>query len=111
MEEFWQKWATGIARGRVISEWIIRRTPLICGFPDCRTRHFIASIKEVFINLILSTTPLWLGALITFGVDVKQPKTWLNYGSTLANTVSGGEMLIYATAAIAELLPVRLTLT
>ena len=82
---------------------IIRHLPLVSGLPDCKLTHFVESGKEVFVNFLLSTSPLWLGSLITFSVDRQPQKTFGGYMSVLTRSLSDGEMLIYATAAIAPM--------
>lgn len=61
------------------------------------------SFKEVFVSMLLSTMPLWLGSLITFSVATQHYKTFSGYFSAFVGSVSDGEMLIYATAAIAPM--------
>lgn len=82
---------------------LMRHMPWISGLPDCRIGDYQEATKEVFVNLILSTSPLWLGSLITFGVDPHHKKTWARYWEVLLQTLRGGELLIYATAAIAPI--------
>jgi hypothetical protein len=82
---------------------LIRTLPLVSGLPDCRLVDYKESCKEIFVSFILSTSPIWLGSLITFGVDPNHKKTWHQYFIVLAETLRSGEMLIYATAAIAPI--------
>jgi len=89
-----------------VVDWLlasVRHLPLVGGLPECRLVHYVESFKEIFVNFVLSTSPLWLGSLITFGIDTKRPKTFHEYVSALMQSFSGGEMLIYATAAIAPM--------
>jgi hypothetical protein len=89
----------------------IRHLPFISGLPDCKPYHYIDAAKEVIINFILSTSPLWLGSLIIFGIDTTKPKTLGNYGEVLIKSLGEGAMLIYATAAIAPMFYFALTKT
>lgn len=94
---------------RAMLVWCVRHLPLVSGLPDCKPYHYIDAAKEVVVNLILSTSPLWLGSLITFGIDTSKPKTLAGYGSVLIKSLADGAMLIYATAAIAPLFYFSLT--
>ncbi|HEX4078216.1 MAG TPA: hypothetical protein VHX61_05000 [Rhizomicrobium sp.] len=82
---------------------LVRMLPLVSGLPDCRWVDVKEATKEIFITFLLSTSPIWLGSLITFGVDQHRQKTISQYYVVLKNTLRSGEMLIYATAAIAPL--------
>jgi hypothetical protein len=87
----------------------VRRLPLISGLPDCNYYHVRDAVKEVMVNLILSTSPLWLGSLITFSIDSKIPKTFGAYLDVLLRSLADGTMLLYATAAIAPMFYFALT--
>jgi hypothetical protein len=88
---------------------IVRHLPLVSGLPDCNRFQLRDAVKEVFVNFVLSTSPIWLGSLITFGVDTSKAKTFSEYLNVLIKSVSDGAMLIYATAAIAPLFYFSLT--
>jgi len=88
---------------------VTRHLPLISGLPDCKYRHVRDAFKEVGVNFILSTSPLWLGSLIVFGVDTDHEKTFTRYFVVLIKDLSSGEMLIFATAAIAPIFYFALT--
>src|SRR5438874_389936 len=87
----------------------IRHLPLVSGLPDCKYYHYIDAAKEVIVNIILSTSPLWLGSLITFSIDTTRSKTLIGYLEVLIKFLADGAMLIYATAAIAPLFYFALT--
>ena len=89
--------------------WAARHLPLISGLPDCTYPHVRDAAKEVVVNLILSTSPLWLGSLIIFSVDTERVKTFSGYFAVLTHSLSDGEMLIFATAAIAPMFYFALT--
>ncbi len=94
---------------KIASIWWIRHVPLISGLPDCKLQHCTDAAKEVFVNLLLSTSPLWLGSLITFSINTGTPKTLSGYGEVLLKSLSHGAMLIYATAAISPIFYFALT--
>jgi hypothetical protein len=95
-------------KARAAAVWVIERTPLISGLPNCSYNHFRDATKETFVKLILSTSPLWLGSLIVFGVG-KTEKTTEAYLNILNSSVSKGEMLLFATSAIAPIFFFALT--
>jgi hypothetical protein len=101
-----QKTAVSLAQ---FAGWCVRRLPLISGLPECKYPHYRDAVKKVVVNLILSTSPLWLGSLIVFSVDVQRAKTFSAYVSVLRDALSEGEMLIFATAAIAPMFYFALT--
>jgi hypothetical protein len=88
---------------------IVFHLPLVSGLPKCKGIHYVEAGKEFFVNLILSTSPLWLGSLITFSVDERTEKTFHGYLKVLTGSAAGGEMLIYSTAAIAPIFYFALT--
>jgi hypothetical protein len=90
-------------------KWCVRRLPLFSGLPDCNYYHYRDAFKELVVNLIFATSPLWLGSLITFSINTATPKTFSAYWAILGKSVSDGTMLIYATAAIAPLFYFSLT--
>lgn len=98
-----------LAQVRSVFIWCVHHLPLVSGLPECKPYHYVDAVKEVVVNLILSTSPLWLGSLITFGIDIDRPKTFGNYESVLMKSLTDGAMLIYATAAIAPIFYFALT--
>jgi hypothetical protein len=89
--------------------WCVRHLPIVSGLPECKPHHYIDAAKEVVVNLILSTSPLWLGSIITFSIDTTKPKTLRAYAAILINSLEDGAMLIYATAAVAPMFYFALT--
>jgi hypothetical protein len=83
--------------------WFLKSLPLVSGVPDCRWSDFTETCKEIFVIFLLSTSPIWLGSLIKFGVNPRHPKDFSLYYEALRQTLESGEMLIYATAAIAPI--------
>lgn len=81
----------------------VNHLPLVSGLPECKPDHYIEAVKEVIVNLILSTSPLWLGSLITFSIDTTTPKTISGYRAVFTQNLQNGAMLIYATAAISPM--------
>jgi hypothetical protein len=55
----------------------VNHLPLVGGLPECKPVHYVDAAKEVIVNIILSTSPLWLGSLVTFSVDTTTPKKYL----------------------------------
>jgi len=88
---------------------LIRRLPIVSGFADCNTQNHREACKEFAVNLVLSTSPLWLGSLIVFSLDPRAENTLASYGRFLLGSMSDGELLIYATAAITPLFYFSLT--
>src|SRR5579864_5428060 len=98
-----------LKRIRVALGWCVRRLPLFSGLPDCKYYHYRDAVKELVVNLIFSTSPLWLGSLITFSINTTMPKTFGSYCAILGKSVADGTMLIYDTAAIAPMFYIALT--
>src|SRR5258707_1582433 len=87
----------------------VRHSAVIGGLPRCKDRHFRDATKETVIRFILSTSPLWLGSLIVFGVDTGEGKTFSGYLKVLVASFSKGELLIFATSAVAPIFFFALT--
>jgi hypothetical protein len=81
----------------------VNHLPLVSGLPECKPDHYVEAVKEVIVNLILSTSPLWLGSLITFSIDTTTPKTISGYRAVFTQNLQNGATLIYATAAISPM--------
>jgi len=79
-----------------LRDWI-RLIPLFGGLVDCTLRDHWNSLGETMVTLVLSTTPLWLGALIIYLTAA------LGYGPALRSTVSRGELFMYSTALLAPI--------
>lgn len=88
---------------------LIRPIPIISGLADCNLENHREACKEFAVNLILSTSPLWLGSLIVFSLDPHAENTLAAYGRVFLESMSDGELLIFATAAITPLFYFSLT--
>jgi hypothetical protein len=77
-----------------------RAIPLFGGLVDCTWRDHWDSLTQTFVIVLLSTTPIWLGALIVVysagaGLELAA------FGTALKSTVKNGELLMYSTALLA----------
>jgi len=84
----------------------LRNVPLFGALVDCSGRDHWNSLGETVVTLVLSTTPLWLGALIIY---VTAPQSDVRYFSALQTTVSRGELFMYSTAFLAPIFWIALT--
>jgi len=77
----------------------VRVIPLFGGLVDCTWQDHWQALTQVIVIVLLSTTPIWLGALIVYAGGVN-----LNFGAFMAalqSTVKNGELLMYSTALLA----------
>lgn len=76
-----------------------RSLPLLGGLFDARWRDHREAVKEVGINILLSTAPIWLGCLFL----VIARKFEMPLGEVITRNVENGELFIYATSIVAPL--------
>jgi hypothetical protein len=76
-----------------------RGLPLVGGLVDARWRDHREAMKEVGVNILLSTAPIWLGCL--FLVVARKFKMPLD--EVVIRNVENGELFLYATSIIAPL--------
>lgn len=76
-----------------------RGVPLLGGLVDCTWQAHWESLRQTFLVTFLSTTPIWLGALIVYstGSDLGRAA----FSAALWSTVQHGELFMYSTALLA----------
>jgi hypothetical protein len=77
----------------------LRGIPLFGGLVDCTLQDHWESLRQTAVIVLLSTTPIWLGALIvySFGVNLE----FASFMDALQKTVGNGELFMYSTALLA----------
>lgn len=79
---------------------LIRKIPLIgVLLVDVRFRNHVEAIQEVGLNIVLSTIPIWFGAVIMLAFKNVQG----NWFDLVIGNVYKGELFIYATAILGPL--------
>jgi hypothetical protein len=76
-----------------------RNIPLLGGLVDARWRDHREAIKEIGINIFVSTAPIWLGVLF---LELFR-KYELPLGQAIRKNVETGELFLYATSILAPL--------
>ena len=76
-----------------------RAVPLFGGLVDCTWQDHWQSLKQTFVIVLLSTAPIWLGALIVYAEGLNLGVA--AYMAALQSTVKNGELLMYSTALLA----------
>jgi len=83
--------------------WSIKRfcrhVPLIGGLADARWRDHREAIKELGVNILISTAPIWLGCIFL----LLSQKFAMSMGEVIIRNVENGELFIYATSIVAPL--------
>jgi hypothetical protein len=92
--------------GKYVFRNLIRRIPLFGPLTDCDGGDHWAATQEIFIVSVVSTIPLWLGAvLMVILADQTQPT---NFGSALTLSVANGELFILCTSLLGPILWIAL---
>ncbi|MHB0825505.1 hypothetical protein ACYCFL_07700 [Stutzerimonas nitrititolerans] len=92
--------------------WLLRKIPVIDGLADIEWQHFSDAVKEVFFTVLLSTTPLWLGALVASLIDVSTASSGSIFSTFLENlsaSTKNGALIIYSAALIAPVIYIAAT--
>jgi hypothetical protein len=76
-----------------------RHLPVIGGLVDARWRDHREALKEVGVNVLLSTAPIWLGCLFLLLFQT----SGMSLGDVIIRNVENGELFIYATSILAPL--------
>jgi hypothetical protein len=76
-----------------------REIPIFGGLVDCDGRDHWESLGETAVLFILSSMPIWLGALIVYATGDKAGG--LGWRLALSSTVANGELFMYSTAFLA----------
>lgn len=79
-------------------QWF-RRVPLLGALIDCTWDDHWESLGQLIVVVALSTTPIWLGALIVFGTGERLG--WVALFSAVHSMVAHGELFMYSTALLA----------
>lgn len=78
----------------------LSKIPVLSVIPHCRFNDFYDSAKQVFVVLLISTMPIWLGAwVMLISTDCEESFIKLMYAN-----IKEGELFIYATSTIAPVL-------
>lgn len=83
---------------RFKNDWL-RRVPLVGALMDARWKDHREAIAEIGPGLVLSTTPIWLGAL-WLRVSLGPPESYLGL---IVKNVDSGEFCLYAAATLGPL--------
>ena len=76
----------------------LRRLPFMSTLLDARSSDYAEAFKEVGLNVILSTVPIWLGAFF-LSINVHSQ----NYLINVLSNLQSGELYLYSTAMLAPL--------
>ncbi len=76
-----------------------RQVPLLGPLVECRASDHAETFKQVFVTLVLATTPFWLGALVLFATD----HLALPFSKAFFSTVWDGELFMTATGLLAPI--------
>ena len=83
----------------------IRQIPLLGPLVDCSWRAHIDSLGQTFVVLLLSTSPLWLGSIVVYGLSAQGV---LTLHAAFDSTISHGELFMYGTTLLAPIFWVAL---
>jgi len=81
------------------SRKFFRGLPVFGGLADARWRDHREAINEVGVNVLLSTLPIWLGAIFLFAAA----KFQMPLGEVIGRNIENGELFLYATAIVAPM--------
>lgn len=79
---------------------VLRRVPLVGPLVDCTVEDHGETLPQVFITLLLSTAPFWLGAVILYATKWH---TGLTFGNAFWSTVWDGELFMCSTSLLAPI--------
>lgn len=74
-----------------------REIPIFGGLVDCDGHDHWESLGQTTVLFVLSSMPIWLGALIVYATGDK------TFRLALLSTISRGELFMYATASLAPI--------
>jgi hypothetical protein len=80
--------------------------PLLGGLVDCDGADHWEALGQTFVVLLLSTTPIWLAALIIYGSG--NNRDYSAFKVAMRSTVANGELFMFCTALLAPILWVAL---
>jgi len=87
----------GAMRRELRKQW--RRVPLLGALADVRTKDHTEALTEVGLNLVLSTVPIWFGALIMMVAQSASE----SFMRLVISNMHSGEFCLYSTALLAPL--------
>lgn len=76
---------------------IVRKIPLFGPLVDARARDYGDALLESTLNLLLSTIPIWLGAIFLYTFQATDRKGWW---SLILDNLSNGELFIYCASLV-----------
>ena len=79
-------------------ECVLRKMPFLSGLPDCTKEDHKDASRQMMWTLLGSTLPIWLG---TFVVFILKDAPSGNILEAFMFNISGGELFIYSTSALA----------
>src|SRR5258708_6092503 len=79
----------------------LRTVPLFGGLVDCRWQDHWESLGQISVILIMSTTPIWLAALLIYASENQIGD--ITFGAAVYKTVSRGQLFMYCTSFLAPL--------
>ena len=78
----------------------IRRLPIIGPLADCRLEDHAPAVTQLTLDFVLSTLPLWVGALVILLTSREGVSPLV----ALITTVERGELFIYCTATLGPII-------
>ncbi|MBI5590890.1 MAG: hypothetical protein HY881_10445 [Deltaproteobacteria bacterium] len=78
---------------------VCRRLPIVGSVHMCTLSDFGEACKELFISLLISMSPVYVGAFVLY--IVQSGSTSIGYLSCAGTIVQNGELFIYAAAVLA----------
>lgn len=75
-----------------------RNIPLIGPLADCSLRDHWETTVQMFLILLFSTAPLWLGSLVIFATSTEKH---LRFTAAFMCTIDNGQLFMYCTALLA----------
>lgn len=79
---------------------VFEKVPLLGGLVECEWGDHWDSFRQVVLNLLISTMPIWLATLVLFG---RSQGSTAEFYAALRSTVCHGELFMYCTALLAPI--------
>ncbi len=83
--------------------WLFSKLPIIGGLPRTTRRDHIEALQEIRRSLLISTSPIWVGAFVIFIGKVSSPSPfsgWMIW-ECFKNIIKNGELFIYSATTLA----------
>lgn len=84
---------------------VFEKAPVFGGLINCNGRDFWEALKEVFVVVFFSLSPIWLWV---FYMSIAKASADLRWFDILADTVSHGELFLYCTSLLAPIFYIAL---